>query len=161
MPIPRCRGEVPVISLPSRRMDPSVGNSKPAIIRSKVVLPQPLGPRIERNSPERISRETSWTAYAPSKRFEIWRRERVDTSLKLSQKSEWTTPSADVKVDTIASPFPSLPHPNVSSIAFHSPVTGPSQHSLVSGSDRQSSAEAPMVKCRSLPEYVQTHLPAG
>ena len=30
---------------------PLVGNSRPAIMRSVVVLPQPLGPSIEKNSP--------------------------------------------------------------------------------------------------------------
>ena len=39
------------MSLPSSRIRPSVGCSKPAIIRSVVVLPQPDGPSIEKNSP--------------------------------------------------------------------------------------------------------------
>ena len=39
-----------------------MGVSKPAIIRISVVLPQPDGPRIEKNEPEGMSRETFETA---------------------------------------------------------------------------------------------------
>ena len=46
-----------------------VGSSKPAIMRSVVVLPQPDGPSIEKNSPSWISNETSSTATTSSKRF--------------------------------------------------------------------------------------------
>src|SRR5947208_1577931 len=44
------------------RISPDDGSTKPAIARSKVVLPQPLGPRIERNSPRRMSRLTPSSA---------------------------------------------------------------------------------------------------
>ncbi len=40
---------------PSSRMRPLVGSSKPAIIRSVVVLPHPDGPSSEKNSPGRMS----------------------------------------------------------------------------------------------------------
>ena len=43
------------MSLPSSRICPEVGCSKPAIMRSVVVLPQPDGPSIEKNSPAGIS----------------------------------------------------------------------------------------------------------
>src|SRR4249919_501400 len=43
-------------------MLPDVGVSKPAIIRRTVVLPEPEGPNIEKNSPSRISRSMSSTA---------------------------------------------------------------------------------------------------
>ena len=49
-------------SSPSRRMAPSVGVSKPAIIRSVVVLPQPDGPSIEKNSPDPMEKSASATA---------------------------------------------------------------------------------------------------
>jgi hypothetical protein len=39
-----------------------VGCSKPAIIRSVVVLPQPDGPSIEKNSPSAMSKSASSTA---------------------------------------------------------------------------------------------------
>ena len=45
-----------MIELPFRRMSPSVGLSKPAIIRSVVVFPQPEGPRKVTNSPLLTSR---------------------------------------------------------------------------------------------------------
>ena len=44
MPIARRRALRCVTSRPSMRIVPSVGVSKPAIMRSVVVLPQPLGP---------------------------------------------------------------------------------------------------------------------
>src|SRR5215468_916394 len=43
-------------------MRPSVGASNPAIIRRHVVLPEPDGPSIEKNSPSRTSRSTPSTA---------------------------------------------------------------------------------------------------
>ena len=49
-------------SAPSSRMAPSVGVSKPAIIRSVVVLPQPDGPSSEKNSPEAMEKSASVTA---------------------------------------------------------------------------------------------------
>jgi hypothetical protein len=53
-------------SSPSRIL-PAVGSSKPAISRSTVVLPEPLGPSIEKNSPSAMSRSSSSTARTWSK----------------------------------------------------------------------------------------------
>ncbi len=50
-------------------MRPASGCSKPAIIRSVVVLPQPDGPSIEKNSPPRMVNETSLTATTSPKRL--------------------------------------------------------------------------------------------
>ena len=47
---------------PSMKISPWVGISKPAIMRSSVVLPQPEGPSSEKNSPRRMSKVTSSTA---------------------------------------------------------------------------------------------------
>ena len=44
-----------VMSVPSMTIVPDDGGSSPAIMRSRVVLPQPLGPRSEKNSPSWIS----------------------------------------------------------------------------------------------------------
>src|SRR5581483_4395094 len=55
-------GGTSVTSSPRSRMRPSSGCSKPAIIRSVVVLPQPDGPSIVKNSPSWISRSTPATA---------------------------------------------------------------------------------------------------
>src|SRR3984893_2223666 len=52
------------MSLPFSRMVPESGVSKPASMRSSVVLPQPEGPSSAKNSPAAISRETSSTAAA-------------------------------------------------------------------------------------------------
>src|SRR3982750_4010232 len=54
-----------VTSRPPITISPAVAVSRPAIMRSTVVLPQPLGPRRTRNSPSTISSETSSTATAP------------------------------------------------------------------------------------------------
>src|SRR5712692_1289786 len=44
------------------RISPELGCSRPAIIRSSVVFPQPDGPRSTRNSPSRVTRSTPSTA---------------------------------------------------------------------------------------------------
>ena len=53
MPILRWFGFSRVTSLPPITIAPAVGSSKPATMRSTVVLPQPDGPRKETNSPAR------------------------------------------------------------------------------------------------------------
>ena len=65
----RFLGETQVTSSPSSRTRPESASSKPAIIRSVVVLPHPLGPSIEKNSPAGISRVTSSTARTSPKSF--------------------------------------------------------------------------------------------
>ena len=47
----RSYGARPETSRPSSRIRPCVGRSKPAIIRRQVVLPEPDGPSMEKNSP--------------------------------------------------------------------------------------------------------------
>src|SRR5689334_18550770 len=56
MPTLRWFGRSAVTSLPSIRIAPEVGLSNPATIRSTVVLPQPEGPRSDRNSPPSMPR---------------------------------------------------------------------------------------------------------
>ena len=51
MPMSRLLGGTRVMSLPATRMRPEFGRSKPATMRSAVVLPQPDGPSSETNSP--------------------------------------------------------------------------------------------------------------
>src|SRR4029453_13604068 len=51
-----------VMSSPASTTRPASGSTSPATIRSTVLLPQPEGPRGERNSPGAASRETSSTA---------------------------------------------------------------------------------------------------
>src|SRR6478735_7030462 len=50
------------MSLPASVIDPEVGVSRPATIRSVVVLPQPDGPRRAKNEPFGMSRSSSRTA---------------------------------------------------------------------------------------------------
>jgi hypothetical protein len=68
----RFHGGSIVMSLPPRRTRPEVGAMKPAIIRSVVVLPQPLGPSSITNSPSRTSSETSRTAAVAPKCLDRW-----------------------------------------------------------------------------------------
>ena len=56
-------GGTPTMFSPYSRTWPDVGCSKPAIIRSVVVLPQPDGPSSEKNSPVSIARSTRSTAW--------------------------------------------------------------------------------------------------
>ncbi len=60
---------MPVTSSPSSSTVPSLGSSKPAIMRRVVVLPQPEGPSIVKNSPRGISRSICLTAAKSPKRF--------------------------------------------------------------------------------------------
>src|SRR5438874_1866440 len=50
------------MSSPASTTSPASGSTSPATMRSTVLLPQPDGPRRERNSPGAASRETSSTA---------------------------------------------------------------------------------------------------
>ncbi len=63
MPMLRWFGLRFTTSRPSMRIEPAVGVSKPATIRSVVVLPQPEGPRNETNSPCATSRSKSRTTW--------------------------------------------------------------------------------------------------
>src|SRR6188768_699752 len=57
----------PVMSLSRSAMVPESGISRPAIMRSRVVFPQPLGPSRLMNSPGLIASETSLTTLVPPK----------------------------------------------------------------------------------------------
>src|SRR4051794_18803793 len=57
------------MSLPFSRILPPSGVSKPASMRSSVVLPQPDGPSSAKNSPARMSSESLSTAVKPPNRF--------------------------------------------------------------------------------------------
>src|ERR1044071_4037566 len=58
----RSRGDRSLTTSPPISTSPEVGTSSPAIMRSKVVLPDPDGPRKTRNSPSSVTRSTSFTA---------------------------------------------------------------------------------------------------
>src|SRR6056297_4299927 len=57
---------------PLIRMSPSEGARNPAIIRMIVVLPQPDGPRMEKNEPGGTSKLTSSTAVVSPNRLVRW-----------------------------------------------------------------------------------------
>src|SRR5712664_3153088 len=69
MPTLRLRGGTSFMTRSSKRTWPASGRSKPAIIRSVVVLPQPEPPTRLTSSPGRTSRESPSTARAAPKRF--------------------------------------------------------------------------------------------
>src|SRR6186997_303441 len=66
-------------------MRPAVGSTRPATIRSVVVLPQPDGPRRVRSSPSAMSRDTSSTAVVVPYRFVMASRWTVAISRPPSQ----------------------------------------------------------------------------
>src|SRR3982751_5327524 len=66
MAISRSIGARLLTTLPSMLMSPELISSRPATMRSVVVLPQPEGPTNTTNSRSRISRLTSLTACVPS-----------------------------------------------------------------------------------------------
>gem|GEM_PF-4873064 len=70
MPRPRWFGFISVMSRPSSTMRPLVVCTKPAIICSVVVLPQPEGPSKETNSPFSTDRFRSVTACMVPNDFE-------------------------------------------------------------------------------------------
>jgi len=65
----RLLGGVLTTDCPLSRMSPDVGSSKPAIMRMRVVLPHPEGPRIEKNDPLGTLSETPATAVSGPKRL--------------------------------------------------------------------------------------------
>src|SRR5262249_31972129 len=67
IPRPRSRGSRSFTTRPSMRISPAVGSSKPAIIRSVVVLPHPDGPTSTTNSPSSIAQLRFFTAPIPPK----------------------------------------------------------------------------------------------
>ncbi len=62
MAMRRSRGVRRFTICPPIRISPDVGVSRPAIIRRRVVFPEPEGPRKTRNSPSFVARLTSLTA---------------------------------------------------------------------------------------------------
>ena len=74
MPIRRCSGSTqspsPATVRPPIRTLPASGRSKPAIMRSSVVLPEPLGPSSATSSPRPTRRLAASTAVrAPNDRL--------------------------------------------------------------------------------------------
>src|SRR4051812_7518240 len=72
----RLNGGSPVMGDPAISISPEVGCSKPAIILSVVVLPEPEAPRRVRNSPAPMLSDRSSTAAKPPKRFVMRRSSR-------------------------------------------------------------------------------------
>ncbi len=58
----RGRSFLSAVSSPSTSTRPALGSSRPLRCWTNVVLPQPVWPMRDKNSPSRISRETSFTA---------------------------------------------------------------------------------------------------
>src|SRR3954469_23141043 len=63
----RCEARFHVTSSPPRKILPSVGSSRPAIMRKVVVLPQPEGPSRQKNSPSLTVKVESFTATKSAK----------------------------------------------------------------------------------------------
>src|SRR5215470_12075049 len=103
-------GGVQVTSFPSIQTAPSVGSSNPPIMRSRVVLPHPDGPRSEKNSPRRMSSETASTAATSPKRLV---RLRISTLCSVGMDGPGAYPlagpSAGVLLETDPQPEPQRP----------------------------------------------------
>src|SRR6266852_3531467 len=67
MPTPRWRGGTSLTQRPSKTTSPASGRSKPAIIRSVVVLPHPEPPTTDTSSPGATSSDNPSTARAGPK----------------------------------------------------------------------------------------------
>ena len=65
MPMSRSRGETSLTTRSPSRTVPDVMVSRPATMRSAVVLPQPDGPTSATNSPSSTSRLSPLTAVTP------------------------------------------------------------------------------------------------
>src|SRR5882724_13142224 len=63
-------GPMPAMSRPRKRTSPAVGRSNPVTTLTSVVLPAPLGPTIETNSPSLTWNETFVSALNTPKCFE-------------------------------------------------------------------------------------------
>ena len=83
-------------STPSSRTLPDVGSSKPAIILSRVVLPQPDGPSIEKNSPRAIEKSARSTAT------------KLPNSLRTASRTMTSPPASALAPPAVARP--SLAH---------------------------------------------------
>src|SRR5436853_1429309 len=55
----------PVMSSPRKRTAPAVGGKAPVMMLNSVVLPQPLGPMMQRSSPAPMDRLTSRSTWRP------------------------------------------------------------------------------------------------
>src|SRR5260221_5608650 len=66
MAMSRCLGSTSLTSWPSILMVPEVTSSRPATMRSAVVLPQPDGPTRTSSSPSPTARSSAETAVVPS-----------------------------------------------------------------------------------------------
>src|SRR5688500_15466029 len=69
MPTARRRGLTSFTTRPPKRISPASGRSKPAIMRSVVVLPHPEPPTSATSSAGAMSRESASTARLPPKRL--------------------------------------------------------------------------------------------
>ena len=61
----RCLGDTPLTTRSPKLTVPEVISSRPATIRSAVVLPQPEGPTSTTNSPSATSRSRESSAFTP------------------------------------------------------------------------------------------------
>src|SRR5216683_3508593 len=88
MPSPRLAGFTAKRSRPSRVIAPPVGSTKPAIICSVVVLPQPDGPSNETNSPFSTPSDSPSTARCVPKRLVSFSRMRKLTRAPMLRGAE-------------------------------------------------------------------------
>src|ERR1700722_17502276 len=91
--------ECPAISAPSKRIEPPLGRSVPAIRLKVVLLPEPFGPIRPRISPWRAAKDTWLTARNPPKRLERPSTVSIFTALSLRAKRSNLAPLAHAVAD--------------------------------------------------------------
>ena len=132
MPISRFSGgsEKPLAdtTCPPMAISPSVTSSRPAMQRSVVVLPHPLGPSSTMNSPSAISRLTPFTAPTPEYFF---------TRLRIETPDIYRAPAAAqpcARISLVLPPggVPGRSAPGVFSKRHGTPATVSLPHSFVS-----------------------------
>src|SRR5690606_25795695 len=121
MPMPRFCGVRRVTSRPSTRIVPDVGCSKPAIMRSVVVLPQPLGPSSVSNSPRLTVSVRSSTASVDGA---------DDDVATYSLRSAWSSTMRSVATAHV---FVPVTHPLRGAFLEHVPVHRVGHHPLARG----------------------------
>src|SRR5581483_3966459 len=98
IPMSRLFGDTCVTSRPSTTTRPSSGRSKPATMRSAVVLPQPDGPSSERNSPSPSLISIPSSAFTvPKSRWRFWSSR--NATIVLPRRGDDRAPCASLAAD--------------------------------------------------------------
>src|SRR5260370_5581288 len=103
-------------TFPCKLISPDLGTSRPAMERSVVVLPQPLGPSSVKSLPSGTSNETSWvtlTAWRRSPGYSVHSDLTISTTWSVSRSHNLALSSRRVaRVERNRNPGPPYPRGN-------------------------------------------------